>query len=411
MQHKPFPLIKNRKEAYPLMRGSSKTAYHFFDGAGGTQVPTVVQDAMVQYLSHHNSNQGGYHKTSLETDHIVDQARQKLARLFNAKSPNEICFGANMTSITLNFSRCLARLWQENDEIIISDLDHEANRSPWVSAASEKGINVRSCQIKPQDGTLDLDHLRKLLSPKTKLVAVTLASNLLGTFTPIKDIIEEAHKVGAFVYVDAVHAAPHCLIDVQDLNCDFLVCSPYKFFGPHLGVLWGKGSLLQEIPSYRIMPAPKEIPGKWESGTPNFEAIAGTGAAIDYLTSLCDTHQREELPSIRDAMKAIQLHEQKISEYFLSKVSEYKNVKLFGISDVSRAHQRTPTFSLSIDGYSPAILAQKLADKNIYAWSGHCYAVTLSEKLGYKEGFLRVGYNQYHDLEDVDLFFELIQDL
>src|SRR5947209_1719737 len=255
----------------------------FLDGPGGTQVPQRVIDAVVHYLGTCNANHGGGFATSRESDRLLHAAHVAVADLLNAPSPDEIIFGANMTTLTLHLSRAVGKTLRPGDEVIVTRLDHDANVTPWVLAARDAGAVVRTCDIHPEDCTLDLDNLRRLLGPRTRLVALGCASNAVGTINDVRTVTRWAHEVGARVFLDAVHYAPHGPIDVQAWDCDFLACSVYKFFGPHVGVLWGRRRLLEELPAYKLRPVPDDLPGRWMTGTQNHEGLAGVAAAVDYL--------------------------------------------------------------------------------------------------------------------------------
>src|SRR5262245_34059926 len=258
----------------------------FLDGPGGSQVPQSVIDTVADCLAHRNANEGGAFATSRAVGEVVDAARGAVASLLGAENPDEVVFGLNMTTLTFALSRALAKTWRPGDEVVVTRLDHDANVTPWVLAATDAGATVRFLDIDPTDCTLRLDQLPTLLNERTRLVAVGMASNAVGTVNPIREVVAAARQVGALVFVDAVHAVPHRLVDVNALGADFLACSPYKFFGPHLGVLWGRRDLLEQLPAYKVRPAPNSGPGRWMAGTPSFEAIAGTHAAVDYLASL-----------------------------------------------------------------------------------------------------------------------------
>jgi cysteine desulfurase family protein (TIGR01976 family) len=277
------------REQFPSLRrvrGADGRVPVFLDGPGGTQVPQRVIDAMVRYLTTCNANQGGVFTTSRESGAILDHAHQAAADLLNAPSADEIIFGANMTSLTFHLSRAFGRTLRPGDEVLVTRLDHDANVRPWVLAARDAGATARFVDIHPEDCTLDLDDLRRQLTPRVRLVAVTCASNVVGSVTDVRLITRLAHEVGALVFLDAVHYAPHRLIDVQDWGCDFLACSAYKFFGPHVGILWGKREHLCSLPAYKLRPATDDLPGRWMTGTQNHEGLAGVAAAIDYLASV-----------------------------------------------------------------------------------------------------------------------------
>ncbi|MBL4831110.1 MAG: cysteine desulfurase-like protein, partial [Aliivibrio sp.] len=328
-----FPALQQRVDDQPVC---------FFDGPGGSQVPRSVLNAITDYLGRYNSNMGGAFFSSYETAAVVNQARESVQALLNAPSRDNIVFGANMTSLTFQLSRAISRDWQEGDEVIVTALDHYSNVSSWQQAAQDKGVVVHQARVNDIDCTLDYQHLLTLLNHNTKLVAVTYASNTTGSLVDLKKVIEAAHQVGAMVYVDAVHYAPHGLIDVQELGCDFLACSAYKFFGPHVGIAYIDAKWLQTLRPYKVEPAPEIGPGRFETGTQSFEALSGVVAAIEYLAQLGDPvlPLRERL---QQSFLQYQLHEATLSRYFLSQMKQHSKIKLFGISDESRVDKRTPT--------------------------------------------------------------------
>jgi cysteine desulfurase family protein (TIGR01976 family) len=391
----------------------------FLDGPGGTQVPQAVIDAMSGYLSRDNSNQGGRFITSQRTDAVLSEARQAFADLLNAAQPEEIVFGLNMTSLTFSLSRSLARAWQAGDEIIVTRLDHDANISPWLLAAEERGVTVRWLDFHPEDCSLALEQLPTLLNDKTRLLAVTYASNAVGSIVDVRQATRMAHAAGALVYVDAVHYAPHGLLDVQEIGCDFLASSTYKYYGPHLGVLYGKHERLQALSAYKVRPAPSQSPGKWETGTPSFESIAGARAAVDYLASLADPEltaadttvsRREKLVS---AMRRIQAYEVEISEKFLLGATAVPGLRVYGLTDIERLAERTPTFAVSLEGYTPAELAEKLGEQGIFVWDGHYYAIAVMERLGLldKGGLVRIGFVHYNTPAEVERLLATLREL
>ena len=393
--------------------------YVYFDGPGGTQVPRVVIDAIADYFTNANANCGGPFITSHRNDEMINQARMAMADLLNAPSEKEIVFGANMTTLTFSFSRAIGRSLQPGDEIIVTRLDHDANISPWL-VLEENGIVIKWADIDVTDCRLDLDHLSSLISSKTKLVAVGYASNAVGTINPIKKIAALAHDVGARVWVDAVHYAPHRAIDVQSIDCDFLVCSAYKFFGPHVGVLWGKQRLLEDLEAYKVRPATSALPHKFETGTLNHEGLAGVAAAVDYLAQVgrdygnrlaseLDNYKgrRKEL---KQAMGIIAAYERPLFTYLLSGLKKISVIKIYGILDEDAFDDRCPTLAFTREGQSPADIAKKLGDNGIFVWHGNYYALAVTEKLGVEDsgGMVRVGPAHYNTREEVDRFLSAI---
>ena len=387
----------------------------YLDNPGGTQVPHQVIDRMVDYLVTKNANHEGAFATSRASDTLVDEARRAAADFFNASRPEEIVFGANMTSLTFHLSRSLAKTLQPGDEIVVTRLDHDANISPWLLVAEDRGCSVRWLDFDVEDGTLRLDQLDELLSPRTRLVACGYASNALGTINPVAQIISRARQAGARTYVDAVHYAPHGPIDVQALGCDFLVASAYKFFGPHVGVLYGRYDLLDRLPAYRVRPAPAEPPGKFETGTGNFEAIAGILGALDYLAWVGETFAGEHAERYRSqfggrrlllkqAMSAIRSHEIEMGTALLAELQTVPGLRIYGLTDPRRLDQRVPTFSFTLAGHAPRDVAEALGREGIYTWDGNYYALAVTERLGLEAagGMVRVGLAHYNTHTEIE---------
>lgn len=375
----------------------------FFDNPGGTQVPERVIARISDYLRTSNSNRGGAFQTSRETDRIIGQSRAAMADFLGAGSPDEIVFGPNMTSLTLNIARSMAETLQPQDEIIITRLDHDANIAPWLQAARASGAQVRWLDFDVETGQLRVDQLAELLGRKTRLVAVGFASNALGTVNPIEEIIEMAHNVGAWTYVDAVQYAPHAPIDVQSLGCDFLVVSAYKFFGPHLGVLYGKRAHLESLPAFKVRPASDQAPGKFETGTQNHEGIAGTLGTLEYLAEVSGAHDTSAdlRASLRRSMQAIQQYEGELTARLLAILESVPALTIFGQPD-----HRVPTVSCRVANTSPRALASALGDRDIYVWDGNFYALSVTERLGIEDqgGLLRIGLAHYNTLDELDRF-------
>lgn len=383
----------------------------FLDGPGGTQSPHAVLDAMTGYLQQGSSNSGGAFHTSRTTDAVTQAAREAMADLLNA-APNEIVFGQNMTSLTFSMSRALSRTWSPGDEIVVTRIDHDANIAPWLQAAADRDVGVRWLDFRPEDGTLALETLPSLLNERTRLVAVNYASNALGTISDVARVVELAHAAGALVYIDAVHYAPHALIDVRALDCDFLACSVYKFFGPHTGVLYGKYDLLDSLEAYKVRPAPTSPPGKWETGTQSFESLAGVTAAVDYMASLGGAigSRRSRLAA---ALEAIRTYEQTLSARFLEQATQLPGLRVYGLTDVERLDERTPTFAVSFAGHTPAEVAAFLGEKEFYVWDGHYYAIEVMDRLGTLEdgGLVRIGFVHYNTLDEIDRLFAALREM
>lgn len=395
-----FPALQRQLNGRPLS---------FLDGPGGTQVPQSVIDAMSNYLASGSSNLGGPFLTSYETVEVAENARRALQDLLNAHRPEEIVFGQNMTSLSFAVSRAISRTWQPGDEIVLTRVDHDANISPWLMAAEERDVTVRWLDFDTSDCMLKLHTLPELLSDKTRLVAVSYASNAVGSITDIKEVTRLAHAQNALVYVDSVHYAPHGLIDVQDLDCDFLACSTYKFFGPHQGVLYGKYELLDDLIAYKVRPAPSKPAGKWETGTQSFESLAGSTAAVDYIASIGD-NEGSRRQRIVSAMAAIEAYEQELSERFLRGAAEIPGLQVFGITDIENLENRTPTFAVRLDGYTSEEVASQLGGQGIFVWHGHYYAVAVMERLGLldKGGLVRIGFVHYNTEQEVDQVVEAL---
>ncbi len=392
----------------------------FLDNPGGTQVAQSVIDAMREYFLTANANTGGAFATSSRTDEMIADARRAFADFFNAPSPNEIVFGANMTSLTFNVARALGRNLTRNDEIIVTHLDHDANIAPWL-ALEERGAVVKWVDIHRDDCTLDMADFEKQLSNKTKIVAVGLASNAVGTVNDVRTIVDLAHMAGALVYVDAVHFAPHFPIDVQAVNCDFLVCSAYKFYGPHLGILFGKHALLERFTAYKVRPAHDEPPEKWEVGTQNHEGIAGARAALDYLASLGEKFGGEYAKEFREmserrlqfkaGMSVMRVYEKNLFIQLMNGLREIDGIEIYGIQEAARFDYHAPTVAFNLRGIHPRAVAEKLASANINVWSGNYYALALMERLGLEDkgGAVRVGLAHYNTKEEVDSLIGQLQ--
>ena len=393
-----FPALARRTAAGPAV---------FLDGPAGTQVPQRVIQAISDYLVNCNANHGGLFPTSVESDRLLEQAHRTFADFVGASDPDEIVFGANMTTLTFHISRALSRTWHAGDEIVVTRLDHDANVTPWVLAAQERGVTVRYVDILPGDCTLNLDDLQQKLTSKTRLVAVGCASNSVGTLNPVGQITAWAREAGALVYLDAVHYAPHQLIDVAEWNCDFLVCSAYKFFGPHLGIAWSRRSIWEELPAYKVRPAPNSLPGKWMTGTQNHEGIAGAAAAVDYLAELGRASaQRIDLQrrsALRQAFATIAEYERELAVQLLDELETIAEIRVYGITDRERMSDRVCTFSIVHDRVATPHLAAYLAEQGFFAWHGNYYAVQLSETLGLEpQGMVRLGPVHYNSPAEIE---------
>ena len=397
-----FPALAREQDGRPVA---------FLDGPGGTQVPQRVIDAVVGYYRDSNANTDGAFTTSRLSDAIVHEAHAAVADLLGAASPDEIKFGQNMTSLTFHIGRSIGTTLGPGDEIVVTTLDHEANVSTWRAMAADRGVTIRTVDIHPDDVTLNLEDLESKLSSKTKLVAVGYASNAVGTINPVREIVARAHEVGALTYVDAVAYAPHGPIDVQALDTDFLVCSVYKWFGPHLGALYGKAAALDDLPVFKVRPAHD----RWETGTQSFESIAGTLAATDYLRDIgrnfgdvagaagaADASERRR--ELVAGLSAIAAYERDLVARLVDGLEGIAGVTIHGITDRARFDARVPTVSVSIDGVHPRAAAETLGREGIYVWDGDFYATGLIERLGKAEsgGVLRLGLVHYNTAGEVD---------
>ena len=402
------------RDQFPSLRrevNGRRAAY--LDGPGGTQVPQRVIDAISGYLQTSNANTCGAYATSRETDQVISEARSAMADFLGCDA-DEIVFGPNMTSLTYAISRAFGRELGSGDEILLTHLDHDANISPW-RALEERGAKIQFVDVREADCTLDMEDFARKITSRTRLVAVGYASNAVGTINDVKTVVRRAHEVGALSYIDAVHYAPHGPIDVRDLDCDFLVCSTYKFFGPHMGVLYGKREHLSRLQPYKLRANTNAVPQRWEWGTLNHECIAGINACVEYLAELGRRAEQvsERREAIQAAYRAIQAHERKLMERMLLGLKQIPGLRLYGISDPSRLGSRCPTFAVRIEGHSPLELATKLGEEGIFTWDGNYYAINLTERLGVEKdgGFLRIGLVHYNTEEEVGRVVEFLSSL
>lgn len=374
----------------------------FFDNPAGTQVPQQVIDAVTTYYQTMNANSGGAFATSQSNDAMVHETREKMAAFLNAPSADEIVLGPNMTTLNFALSRALAQTWQEGDEIVLTRMDHDANVAPWLRVADDYGLRVRWVDIRTSDCTLDMDTLEAALTDRTRLVATVHASNAVGTINPVSAIAAMAHAAGALYVVDAVQSAPHISLDVQDIGCDFLLCSAYKFFGPHAGILWGRYDLLADLPAYKVRPSKDVPPYRWETGTPAFELIAGVGAAVDYLASLSGMEETSRA-SLQMSYQIMTAYERELTAHLLEMLQTFPAIHIAGIIDVARLGERVPTVVFTMDGYTPTQVAQHLAAHHIYVWDGNYYAVEVMNRLGHaQDGMVRVGLAHYNTHDEIE---------
>jgi len=409
------PLIR---EQFPALSGNTIN----FDNPGGTQIVNNSLDRINTYLLEHNANLHGAFATSRASDEVLDEAYQAAADFLNAGRPEEIVFGSNMTSLTFNISRSIARTWNPGDTIVVTRLDHDANITPWVMAAEERECEVLWVDFHPEDGTLDMEDMVRALESRPRLVAFGYASNALGTINPVNQITQMAHDADALVYIDAVQHAPHSPIDVQDLDCDFLVCSAYKFFGPHVGLLYGRYELLDELTAYKVRPAPADPPGKFMTGTANHEGMAGVLGVMEYFEWVGETFGEKyeaEYSSrfskrklcLKQAMASIRDYEFDLSRALLDILAETPGVTVYGLRDTDRVDERVPTVSFNLKDWHPRKLAQELDKHNINSWNGNYYALAVTERLGNEDsgGMLRVGPVHYNTVEEIERLGEVLR--
>lgn len=401
--------LQRIRQQFPALNRKHDQNYVIYtDGPAGSQVPLSVAQAMHHYLMHRNANHGGCFATSIESDALLLEVRRKLATFLNVSDPDCIVFGNNMTSLTFALSRAIAETWNEGDEIILSHCDHDANVTPWALAARDRGAQVKWLDIDPTTCALNLDTLQKSLSSRTRLVAVGMASNAVGTVHPVTKIAELAHAAGALVFLDAVHYAPHLLIDAPATGADFIACSAYKFFGPHVGILWGQRQWLEAISPYKVRPASNTVPDRWMTGTQNHEGIAGVGAAIDYLASLASSGSslREMLVSAYDVIAG---HEHRLGSHFLQGVAMMDGYRVVGHGTMQ---DRVSTFGILHERLTAQQLSTELAARGIYSWAGNFYAQPLTERLGLEpDGMLRIGFLHYNTIEEVDRVLIALQEI
>jgi len=415
--------IKTIREQFPALALKDEgKARIYLDNPGGTQVPRQVLERMEHYLIHTNSNHGGPFRTSVESDKVLEDAHQGMADLLNAKSADEIVFGANMTSLTFAVSRSIGRLLKHGDVILLTRMDHDGNVGPWLHLAEDLGLEVKWLNFDLKTYEYDLEEAQSIFKDNNiKLAAINYASNCLGTINNVKALTEMAHLSDTLVFVDAVQYVPHGPTDVQDIGCDFLACSPYKFFGPHQGVLWGKAELLEKLEAYKVRPAENTAPGKFETGTQLHEGQAGTLGVLEYLEWLGETMGAEYLANFPEfsgrrkklhaAMLAIQDYEQTLSSRLIEGLQNLAGVDVKGISAVKDLARRVPTVSFTVKNQNPEEIAVKLAAENIFVWDGHNYALEAVRLMGIEEagGVVRIGPVHYNTLEEIDRTLEVLK--
>ena len=395
----------------------------FLDNPAGTQISKQSLDRINRYLLECNANHEGQFETSRKSDEILHEAHAAMADFLNASQPEEIIFGNNMTTLTLHISRSLARLLKPGDNILVTRLDHDANISPWMLIAEDRGCNLLWVDIDVEQGTLDLDDFARALEKKPKIAAFGYASNLLGTVNPVRKLTQMAKDAGALVYIDAVQYAPHGAIDVQDIGCDFLVCSSYKFFGPHAGALYGKYDLLNELKAYKVRPASNELPYKFETGTQNHEGIAGVLGALEYFEWLGNQFGSDQPQAWKDAgysgrrlafkqaASVIREYEHELSRALIQTVQSVPGTRIHGVIDLDRLDERVPTVSFTLEGRNPEKIANAIGKQDVYVWNGHNYALAIVDRMGLLEagGMIRVGPVHYNTVEEIEQFGDVLK--
>lgn len=402
--------LERIRHQFPALDGNAV----YLDNPGGTQTVKNCLDRMLDYLIETNANHDGAYRTSRASDAVAARAREAAADFLNAR-PDEIVFGANMTTLTFHLTRSLAPRINRGDSLVVTRLDHDANVSPWLLLARDRGAEILWVDFHPEDGTLDLAGLDRALEKKPKIVAVGYASNALGTVNPVAEITTRAHAAGALVFIDAVHYAPHGSIDVRSIGCDFLACSAYKFFGPHMGILYGRRDLLEELEAYKVRPADDAVPFRFETGTPNFEAIAGLLGTIEYLEDVGNRFGEDPgaVPAddptgrklkLRRAAAAIRAHEKKLAAAMAETLRDVPGITVYGITDPSRFAERVATFSFRLAKIDPRRISEELDKDGIYSWDGNYYALEVTRRLNVEDkgGMLRIGAVHYNTLEEIE---------
>jgi cysteine desulfurase family protein (TIGR01976 family) len=387
-----FPVFRREVAGKPIA---------FFDGPGGSQVPRVVADAVAEYLTLHNANTHGHFLTSEESDAAVTAGREAMADFVGGSSAGEIVFGANMTTLAFHLSRSLGRDFAEGDEVVVTELDHQANQAPWRRMAEDRGLTVRSVPFDPETMQLDYAAFEAAIGPRTRLVAVAAASNAVGTINDVRRVTDMARAVGALSFVDAVHYAPHRRVEVAALGCDFLACSSYKFFGPHLGILWGRRELLERLVPYKVPPASDEAPERWETGTQNHEGIAGAAAAVNWIASLAGEGHADRRAALDAAFERIESHESALFERMISGIRAIPGTRVYGVPD---GLPRTPTLGFTVEAAAPDEIARRLGEEGVFLWNGNFYATSVCDRLELADcgGLIRAGLAPYSTEEDVD---------
>ncbi len=390
----------------------------FLDNPAGTQVPRAVMRAVTDYYMTMNANSGGVFATSRRNDEMARRARERMADFLNASGASEIVIGPNMTTLSFSLSRSIAQTLAPGDEIVLTRMDHDANIAPWVRVAGDKGLKVRWVDIRQADCTLDMDSLEAALSERTRVVATVHASNAVGTINPVQQIAGMAHAVGALHIVDAVQSAPHVPLDVAEIGCDFLLCSSYKFYGPHLGIMWGRQALLDSLPVSKVRPAKDAAPYRWENGTPSYETWNGLLACLEHWENIGQEFGDAGLRGgesrrrrLKRGMRAVNAYEQKLVGALIDGLLAIPGVEVAGITDGARLAQRVPTVAMVKEGHAPDEIARYLARNHIYVWSGHYYAVEIMERINKPRGMVRIGIGQYNTLDEINKLLNLLDQL
>lgn len=424
----PLDLTRIRSQFPALSLTDDGQPRIYLDNPGGTQVAQPVIDRMNDYLVRHNANHAGAFRTSVESDAVLHEAHAAMADLLNAASADEIIFGPNMTTLTFAVSRALGRMLGPGDEIVVTRLDHDANIAPWLLLAEDRGAVVRWVDVREEDCALDMADFESKINDRTKIVACGYASNAVGTINDVKTIVGMAHAAGALAFLDAVQYVPHGPTDVQEIGCDFLACSAYKFFGPHVGVLWGRYDLLDRLRAYKVRPAEDKPPHKFETGTQNHEGLAGALGAVEYLEWIGrEVNSKSQIPNrksqipnpkpvvseaeppqrrqvLKQGMMALAEYERELSARLIAGLQTIKGVKVWGVTDRAQLDRRVPTVSFTLEGWHPRQVAEKLAERNIYVWDGNYYALAIMERLDLQRrgGMVRVGAAHYNTVEEID---------
>lgn len=408
------------REQFPSLRmpADDGSLPVFLDNPAGTQVPLGVMQAVTDYYMTMNANSGGVFATSRRNDEMVQRTREGMADFLNAASASEIVIGPNMTTLSFHLSRSIAQTLAPGDEIMLTRMDHDANVAPWTLIARDRGLTLKWVDIRAEDCTLDMDSLEAALSKRTKVVATVHASNAVGTVNPVKQIAGMARAVGAWHVVDAVQSAPHVPIDVADIGCDFLLCSSYKFYGPHLGIMWGRHDLLESLPVYKVRPAKDAAPYRWENGTPSYETWNGLLACLEHWERIGEAFGDAELPQyvgsrrqIKRGMIAVQAYERDLVAALIEGLRAIPGIAIAGITDSARFDQRVPTVAMVKEGHEPQEIARYLAANHIYVWSGNYYAAEIMERIHRPEGMVRIGIGQYNTIDEINRLLNLLDTL